>query len=138
MPTSDNAPSPVLPETDSTEWQPDPVLISAWKEARLVFGVLLAAGAYTVIVCGWMGYGRKPDSLKFVFGFPDWIFWGIVVPWGTCIVLSTWLGATFFRDDDLGDELVESERLAAVKRMEQGKSFDEIVPATPGVQGGAR
>ncbi len=47
--------------------------------------------------------------MKFVFGFPDWVFWGIVVPWVVCSIFSLYFGATFVRDEDLGEELPEQE-----------------------------
>ena len=88
---------------------PEPVLRSARREALCVLGIWLAAMSYTVTYCYLHGYNRSLDSLKFVLGFPDWIFWGVLVPWGVCIVLSVWFGATFMRDEDLGEELPEQE-----------------------------
>lgn len=88
---------------------PDPVLQSARREALVVLGTWLAAMGYTVSNCYLYGYHRDLADLKFVLGFPDWIFWGIVVPWGVCVVFSLWFGATFMRDEDLGEELPEQE-----------------------------
>jgi hypothetical protein len=45
--------------------------------------------------------------LRFVWGFPDWIFWGVVTPWVVCALISLWFGARFVRDEDLGEELPE-------------------------------
>ncbi len=87
----------------------DPVLRSARREALVVFAVWLGAMAYTVTYCYMNGYGRAKESLKFVLGFPDWVFWGIVVPWSVCVVFSFWFGATFMKDEDLGEELPEQE-----------------------------
>ena len=49
------------------------------------------------------------DRPTFVLGFPDWVFWGILAPWSACVVFSFWFGATFMRDEDLGEELPEQE-----------------------------
>jgi hypothetical protein len=87
----------------------DPVLRSARREAIVVLCAWLAAMAYTVTYCYLHGYNRKIESLTFVLGFPDWVFWGIVVPWSLCIVFSFYFGATFMRDEDLGEELPEQE-----------------------------
>ena len=87
-----------------TEPIPDPVLVSSRREA-LVIGVLfVVAMTYTVTVCAVMGYNRDPATLKFVLGFPDWIFWGIVLPWAVCVVASLILGSIFMKDEDLGEE----------------------------------
>lgn len=87
----------------------DPVLRSARREALVVFGTWLAAMTYTVTYCYLHGYGRAPESLTFVLGFPDWVFWGIVAPWSVCAAFSLYFGATFMRDEDLGEELPEQD-----------------------------
>lgn len=83
--------------------QEDPVLTSARREMLVALAIWAAATAYTVGYCALYGYNRDPASLKFVFGFPDWIFWGIVVPWGTCTVVSGLFAFGLMRDEDLGD-----------------------------------
>jgi hypothetical protein len=88
---------------------PDPVLRSARREALWVFGAWLAAMGYSVPYCYAFGYGRRLEELSFVLGFPDWVFWGIIVPWSACLAFSFWFGATFMRDEDLGEELPEQE-----------------------------
>ena len=87
----------------------DPVLRSARREAIVVFLTWLAAMIYTVTYCYLNGYNRKVESLKFVFGIPDWVFWGILAPWTVCAVFSFFFGHTFMRDEDLGEELPEQE-----------------------------
>jgi hypothetical protein len=88
----------------------DPVLRSARREASVVLAVWLAALVYTVGYCYVFGYGRDPDSLRFVLGFPDWVFWGILAPWTACTAISGWFAFVFMTDDDLGAEEAE-ERL---------------------------
>jgi hypothetical protein len=87
----------------------DPVLRSARREALVVLAAWIAALGYTVGYCYLHGYNRSAESLVFVFGFPDWVFWGIVVPWGACALFSFAFGAIFVRDEDLGEELPEQE-----------------------------
>ncbi|MBI1900747.1 MAG: DUF997 family protein [Planctomycetia bacterium] len=88
--------------------QEDRVLTSARREAIVVFVVWALALTYTVSVCYFYGYGRDPKSLKFVLGFPDWVFWGIIVPWAVCIVFSLYFGARFVRDEKLEEEPAET------------------------------
>jgi hypothetical protein len=82
----------------------DPVLISARREAIIVFATWGIATAYCLIYCGRYAYGRSIDDLKYVAGFPDWVFWGIVVPWGVCILFSWVFAAVWMRDEDLGED----------------------------------
>lgn len=86
------------------EREEDPVLRSSRREAIVVFFVWLAAFLYTIPYCYLHGYNRTLDSLTFVLGFPDWVFWGIVVPWSICLVFSFYFGSRFMRDEDLGEE----------------------------------
>jgi hypothetical protein len=44
-------------------------------------GLWLAAMSYTVGYSVWRGYGRDWETVTFVLGFPDWVFWGIITPW---------------------------------------------------------
>lgn len=73
------------------------------SEAIFVGVMWCCAAAYTVGYCGIYGYGRPLSDLKFVLGFPDWVFWGIVVPWTVCLVVGV-VFTCFMRDDDLGGE----------------------------------
>ena len=85
----------------------DPVLRSSRREAIVVFCIWLVACAYTVGYCYTFGYNREPDSLRFVAGLPDWVFWGILVPWTACSLLSFWVSNFLIADDDLGEVQAE-------------------------------
>ncbi|HXT57442.1 MAG TPA: DUF997 family protein [Pirellulales bacterium] len=87
-----------------TQRAEDPLLRNARREALVVLGVWLAAFVYTVGYCYAFGYGRDPDTLSFVLGFPDWVFWGVVTPWSACTAISIWFALAFMSDDDLGPE----------------------------------
>lgn len=80
----------------------DPVVQSARREAWVAVVVWAMATAWSVGYCALHGYGRTVDSLTYVLWFPDWIFWGIVAPWLTCVVVSLWYALAFMRDEDLG------------------------------------
>jgi hypothetical protein len=62
------------------------------------------AAAYTIGYCALFGYGRSAKDLHFVFGIPDWVVWGIVVPWSVCVGIGCWFSWFFMTDDDLGEE----------------------------------
>jgi uncharacterized protein DUF997 len=89
--------------------QTDPVVRSGRREALMVVGIWLTALTYSVITCYTLGYNRPVSELKLVFGFPEWVFWGVLVPWVTCSVVSWVFGAMFVRDGHLGQDLEETE-----------------------------
>ena len=97
--------SQAFPQKDSrmSGTRVDPAVSSARREALVVLVIFITAMFYTVVTCYLHGYHRAPETLTFKFGFPDWVFWGIILPWGVCLLLSFWFGHKFMRDADLGE-----------------------------------
>ncbi len=91
----------------------DPVLASARSEAVISFATWAIAMAYSVIYCACNGYGRKEEDLRYIWGFPDWVFWGIVVPWAACIAFSWIFASVWMRDEDLGEDSLETDELTS-------------------------
>jgi hypothetical protein len=85
----------------------NPVLTSSRREAVLVMSIWLVACVSTIGICYWLGYDRDVTTLTFVFGFPDWIFWGIIVPWTVCTALCFIVPRYVITDEDLGEEQTE-------------------------------
>ena len=94
------------------EYQELPLLKSARREAVAATGIWLVATIYSVGYCCLYGYRRAPETLTFVLGFPDWVFWGLVAPWAVFTVVSILFALCFMKDEDLGDEelLVQPQR----------------------------
>jgi hypothetical protein len=97
----------------------DPVLRSARREALLVLAIWLVACISSIGICYWLGYGRDVATLTFVFGFPDWIFWGILVPWTVCTGLCFVVPYYVITDEELGEEQTE-ESLASAGEADHG------------------
>jgi hypothetical protein len=87
----------------------DPVLSSARREAILVGVNFVAAVVYSVGYCYLTGYSRSAGDLKFVWGFPDWVFWGVIGPWLACVAFSVYFASRFMRAEDLGQDPPGSE-----------------------------
>lgn len=84
-----------------TEQNEHPLLKSARREAIAALIIWLITTTYCVGYCWKYAYGRDPSTLTFIFGFPDWTFWGIVVPWIVCTVISGLFAFCFMKDEDL-------------------------------------
>jgi hypothetical protein len=95
---------------------------NACREAKLLIMVWAVALVWTVGYCYLHGYRHPPDSLvvqsglttsrsaddfRTVLGFPDWVFVGIIVPWGACTTFTVVFSLFILRDDDLGAESEE-------------------------------
>ncbi len=87
----------------ATETKEYPLLKSARREALAAFSLWLMATTYSVGYCSAYGYGRSAESLTFVLGFPDWVFWGIVLPWGICTIVASLFAFCFMTDENLDD-----------------------------------
>lgn len=81
----------------------DPLVTSSRREAIIVTAFFLAAMAYTLIYCGLYGYGEQAVITPLVFGFPHWIFYGVIIPWVICTIVSITYAAVFITDDPLGE-----------------------------------
>ncbi len=87
----------------------DPVLRSSRREAVFVLLLWAAALVYTVGYCALHGYGDSAESLTFILGFPDWVFWGILAPWAVCFLVTFGFAGFFMKDEDLGAEREEED-----------------------------
>jgi fatty acid desaturase len=84
--------------------QEDTLVRHARREAAIALAMWAAAMIYTIAYCYTNGYGRTAESLTFVLWFPDWVFWGIVVPWAICAAASLVFAFGIMGDEPLGEE----------------------------------
>jgi hypothetical protein len=103
------------------ERREDPALVSARREALLVLAIWVAACVWVLSVSYRYGYHRDAATLTYVLGFPDWVFWGIVVPWSVCTVLCFVLAYFVIRDEDLGEEQVEEQLTSRGGQASEGE-----------------
>ncbi len=82
----------------------DPLIRHARREAIAIAAVAVVATAYCLGYCAVFGYDRAGEPIRFVLGFPSWVFWGIVAPWVVCVLISAWFSWRVLGDDDLGEE----------------------------------
>jgi len=82
----------------------DPLLKSSLREALICGVVWVIATTYSVGYSSLYGYHRPIESLTYVLGLPDWIFWGVIVPWLACTLFSAWFCLFYMTDETLGEE----------------------------------
>lgn len=80
------------------------LLRNARREGVVILSVWAIALVWCVGVGYWYGYGRDPESIKLIWGVPDWVFWSVMVPWVLCLLFSIWFCFVFMSDDDLGHD----------------------------------
>jgi hypothetical protein len=87
------------------------LLVSARREATWIILISVVACLWTVGVCAWLGYGADgKDVPPLVFGFPNWVFWGIVVPWLVATASSLIISQLLMTDEDLGIDAAGNDR----------------------------
>ena len=111
------------------ELQEEAVYRHCLREAISIFALWTCCFIYTVTYCYLNGYlahelhskptgpsgsalggrfgrfWRDPTSLSMPLGLgiPDWVFYGIVIPWLLCILLTFGFLLFLYREDDLGE-----------------------------------
>jgi hypothetical protein len=86
------------------------LLASAQREAIWIVVIWCIACGWSIGVCGWLGYGRPNALPPLVFGFPNWVFWGVVVPWLVATVSSLFISQVLMTDEDLGEDAADDGR----------------------------
>ena len=86
--------------------KPNPTLARSCQEALIILTAYLIAMTWTGVVCYAWGYGRDPQTITqpLGLGIPDWVFWGIVVPWLGCNLFTAWFTLFYMQDEQLGAE----------------------------------
>jgi hypothetical protein len=79
----------------------------ARREGLLLMAVWALALLWSVGYSRLFGYDRNADDIPLILGMPDWVFWGIAVPWVICFLFTTWFCFFFMADDDLGRDADE-------------------------------
>ena len=74
------------------------------REAAISMAAAAVVLVVTIFVAVRWGYGRAPESVGFVLGIPDWIFWGVLVPWALVTAFTGWFSLRHMKDEDLGVE----------------------------------
>jgi hypothetical protein len=117
-----------MPEPDRTgppqsQARTSPVLYRhALQEVWVTLVVWFIALIWVVGYCYLKGYQHAADSwvvrnglaeahtpgeFKTILGFPEWAFYGVVVPWLCCTLFTIVYCGWFMHDDDLGAEQEE-------------------------------
>ena len=73
------------------------------KEAKVAAAIFLLA----FLVCiafiaawGYPGPGERPPEPALVWGIPEWVFWGLLVPWLAMMGVTWWFALFVLRDDE--------------------------------------
>lgn len=85
------------------------VLNNARREAIWIFGAWLCATVYCCGYYAFFGMTRPGEEMGAadvhpILGMPSWFFFGVILPWGVCVLFTVWFAGFRMSDDDLGDD----------------------------------
>jgi len=57
---------------------------------------------WTIIYSSYNAYyvNAEEYEIKTIFGFPDWVFWGVFLPWIGAGIFTCWFSFFVVKDDD--------------------------------------
>lgn len=70
------------------------------KEFRIATSVAALFIVSACVITYFMGYNRNPEDIALIFGFPDWIFFGVLIPWVTIVAFTVIYSLFFMKGDD--------------------------------------
>jgi TRAP-type C4-dicarboxylate transport system permease small subunit len=68
------------------------------KEAIVALMLWFGAGVWVISVSYWLGSGRPVVSIG---GIPNWVLWGILLPWVTLFLIHSWYSLFFMQAGDM-------------------------------------
>ena len=82
----------------------DPVFLNSRREAWVILGCWFVALLWALPCSYFMGYGKSvdPDAMETILGMPEWVFWGIAMPWLAADVFTAWFCFCYMANDDIG------------------------------------
>ncbi|MBX3439384.1 MAG: DUF997 family protein [Planctomycetaceae bacterium] len=91
------------PESPRSDRPDDPVYLHARREALVILALWAAAMLWVVPYSYFFGYHEitDPEQIKTIVGIPDWVFWGVLVPWIVCTLATIALCVWYIKDEDL-------------------------------------
>lgn len=75
----------------------EPTYRRTLKEAIVALLLWFGAGVWVISVSYWLGSDRPVRS---VGGIPNWILWGVLLPWVTLFFVHSWYSLVFLRAGD--------------------------------------
>ncbi len=90
----------VKPSTEHPDY--DPLFVNSRREAIFIFCLWAACLVWCVPYCYINGYVPEDQEVAILWGLPQWIVLGILVPWLIANVIAILFCIFIFREDDLG------------------------------------
>ncbi|MEC5127429.1 DUF997 family protein [Verrucomicrobiales bacterium BCK34] len=85
------------------------------KELYFMVASWVVFAGWTISYVGLKGGAKEGEALRLVWGMPEWVVYGILIPWIFGLGLTVWFALRFMKDTDLDPAAYE------VTKGEEGK-----------------
>ena len=79
----------------------DPVYTHSLRETYLILLTWIVFAIWVISYTLRYGYDLDPDNFSTVIGIPEWVFWGIGLPWILAILVTVGFAVFIIKDDPL-------------------------------------
>ena len=70
------------------------------RELWFILLTWLGCCIWVIGYCYFNGYHLKPEEISTVLGFPDWVFWGVALPWMFANSVTFWFCLHVLKNED--------------------------------------
>ncbi|MEM9015603.1 MAG: DUF997 family protein [Verrucomicrobiota bacterium] len=85
---------------------PEP-LSESFRQSRREFVVMVVIwscfAAWCTVYNGIVAMREEDGAeLRLILGIPEWVVWGVFIPWLLAVAVTVWFAMCFMKDTDLG------------------------------------
>lgn len=88
------------------DYEHDPVFTNSYREAVVIIVLFVLFMFWTVGISFWLGVREDVsdvEAISLVWGMPQWVFYGVFLPWMLVNVISVWFCFGLMKTDDLSE-----------------------------------
>ncbi len=74
--------------------------LQSLKELKVGVGSSALFIFTSCLISYFVGYRKPAEEIKFILGIPDWVFWGVLIPWIAIVLFTVWYGLFKMKGDE--------------------------------------
>ncbi len=84
----------------------------AQRELRFQLTTWAVFAAWVTGWCGANAFDARSADVTTTLGMPDWVLWGIAVPWVIAFAVTVWFATRVMQDTELVDDFASPDSTA--------------------------
>ncbi|MEM6277978.1 MAG: DUF997 family protein [Verrucomicrobiota bacterium] len=74
------------------------------KEFLCMIGIWAFFAVWTMTCNSILAPLREGEEVPLLFGMPEWVVWGVALPWVLALSVTIWFALRFMKDTELEEE----------------------------------